>query len=202
MGDVIERLHAEAVELVIHDMHAQWARVAADFLGLPRIMSNPESFPRSPMHRPLGRPLAARRRVRLLRPPKTQRDSRRAGWRSRGAGDASSATGGDPDLQRTRDGQLHGGCTDGHQRAPSRLALRRTAHGSRAPHDPDTRPRRPDRIDRPDRSSTSHWGPTSTGASSRSGPPSRRSSTRRSMWSSPPAGASSARMTLRRFLRT
>jgi MGT family glycosyltransferase len=38
---LIEELLAEDADLVVHDCHALWGRVAADFLGLPRIVSNP-----------------------------------------------------------------------------------------------------------------------------------------------------------------
>lgn len=41
VAPLIEQLLAEDVELVVHDYHAIWGRVAADFLGLPRIVSNP-----------------------------------------------------------------------------------------------------------------------------------------------------------------
>jgi MGT family glycosyltransferase len=38
---IVEHLLAEDVDLVVHDCHAPWGRVAADFLGLPRVVSNP-----------------------------------------------------------------------------------------------------------------------------------------------------------------
>lgn len=38
---LVEELDVEAVELIVHDVHVPWARVAADFLGLPRIVSTP-----------------------------------------------------------------------------------------------------------------------------------------------------------------
>jgi MGT family glycosyltransferase len=41
IGDVIDQLFARGIELVVHDCHVPWARVAGDFLGLPRIISNP-----------------------------------------------------------------------------------------------------------------------------------------------------------------
>src|SRR5947209_4309889 len=47
VGGLIEGLLQDEVELVIHDYHAVWGRVGADFLGLPRIVSNP-LFPRHP----------------------------------------------------------------------------------------------------------------------------------------------------------
>jgi len=40
-GELIEAMYARGVDLVIHDVHVPWARVAADFLGLPRIVSDP-----------------------------------------------------------------------------------------------------------------------------------------------------------------
>ena len=40
-GELIEELHANGTELVLHDVHVPWGRVAADFLGLPRIVSTP-----------------------------------------------------------------------------------------------------------------------------------------------------------------
>jgi MGT family glycosyltransferase len=53
-GELIEQLLDEQVDLVVHDCHVPWARVASDFLGLPRIVSNP-LFPRP-------RPVASNRR--------------------------------------------------------------------------------------------------------------------------------------------
>lgn len=44
---LVEEMLAGGVELVVHDVHVPWARVAADFLGLPRIVTNP-LFPDSP----------------------------------------------------------------------------------------------------------------------------------------------------------
>jgi MGT family glycosyltransferase len=41
LGSLIEQLLAEDVELVVHDVHVPWARLAANFLGLPRIVCNP-----------------------------------------------------------------------------------------------------------------------------------------------------------------
>jgi MGT family glycosyltransferase len=41
LGSLIEQLLAEDVDLVVHDVHVPWARLAADFLGLPRIVCNP-----------------------------------------------------------------------------------------------------------------------------------------------------------------
>lgn len=41
LGGLIEELLSEGAELVIHDVHVPWGRLAADFLGLPRIVSNP-----------------------------------------------------------------------------------------------------------------------------------------------------------------
>ena len=40
-GTLINEFHEERVELVAHDLHVLWARVAGDFLGLPRLVSNP-----------------------------------------------------------------------------------------------------------------------------------------------------------------
>jgi demethyllactenocin mycarosyltransferase len=40
-GPLVEQLVAEDVDLVIHDSQATWARVAGDYLGLPRIVSHP-----------------------------------------------------------------------------------------------------------------------------------------------------------------
>ena len=41
LPDLTEGLLAENVDLVVHDVQAPWGRVAADYLGLPRIVSNP-----------------------------------------------------------------------------------------------------------------------------------------------------------------
>ena len=38
---LINWLFDQQVDLVVHDIHVPWARVAADFLGLPRVVSNP-----------------------------------------------------------------------------------------------------------------------------------------------------------------
>jgi demethyllactenocin mycarosyltransferase len=40
-GPLIEQLMAENVDLLIHDSQATWARVAGDYLGIPRIVSHP-----------------------------------------------------------------------------------------------------------------------------------------------------------------
>jgi MGT family glycosyltransferase len=37
----VEELDGEGVDLVVHDYHVLWGRVAGDFLGLPRIVSSP-----------------------------------------------------------------------------------------------------------------------------------------------------------------
>lgn len=47
-GPLIDALHAEDIELVVHDAMTPWARVAADFLGLPRICSFPGHPPAWP----------------------------------------------------------------------------------------------------------------------------------------------------------
>jgi MGT family glycosyltransferase len=41
VGTLVEELLAERVDLVIHDCYALWGQVAAEFLGLPRIVSYP-----------------------------------------------------------------------------------------------------------------------------------------------------------------
>src|SRR4051812_38869588 len=40
-GPLIEQLMAEDVDLLIHDSQATWARVAGEYLGIPRIVSHP-----------------------------------------------------------------------------------------------------------------------------------------------------------------
>jgi MGT family glycosyltransferase len=40
-GPLVEQLFAEAVDLVVHDSQVPWARIAGDYLGLPRIVSHP-----------------------------------------------------------------------------------------------------------------------------------------------------------------
>lgn len=40
-GDVVEALHGESLDLVIHDAQTPWGRIAADWLGLPRACSFP-----------------------------------------------------------------------------------------------------------------------------------------------------------------
>lgn len=39
--ELIEQLFAQDVDLLIHDSQVPWARVAADYLGIPRIISHP-----------------------------------------------------------------------------------------------------------------------------------------------------------------
>jgi MGT family glycosyltransferase len=39
--ELVEKLYAHEVDLVVHDSQTLWARVAADYLGLPRIVSHP-----------------------------------------------------------------------------------------------------------------------------------------------------------------
>ena len=52
-GPLIEQLFAEDIDLVIHDSQVPWARVAGDYLGLPRIVSHPMFPIVSPHHIPL-----------------------------------------------------------------------------------------------------------------------------------------------------
>jgi MGT family glycosyltransferase len=40
-GELIEQMFERRVDLVVHDCHAPWGLVAAEFLGLPRIASDP-----------------------------------------------------------------------------------------------------------------------------------------------------------------
>jgi demethyllactenocin mycarosyltransferase len=40
-GPLVEQLLAEDVDLMVHDSQATWARVAGDYLGIPRIVSHP-----------------------------------------------------------------------------------------------------------------------------------------------------------------
>ena len=40
-GTLVEQLHEHEIDLIIHDSQAPWARVAGDYLGLPRIVSYP-----------------------------------------------------------------------------------------------------------------------------------------------------------------
>jgi demethyllactenocin mycarosyltransferase len=49
-GPVVEQLLAEDVDLLVHDSQATWARVAGDYLGLPRIVTHP-MFPVVSAHR-------------------------------------------------------------------------------------------------------------------------------------------------------
>jgi MGT family glycosyltransferase len=39
--DLVAQMLEERVDLVLHDVHVPWGRVAADFLGLPRVVTNP-----------------------------------------------------------------------------------------------------------------------------------------------------------------
>jgi MGT family glycosyltransferase len=41
LPEVLESLLHERIDLVAHDTHTPWGRLAADFLGLPRLVSNP-----------------------------------------------------------------------------------------------------------------------------------------------------------------
>lgn len=58
-GELIHSLDGEDVDLVVHDYQVAWARVAGEFLGLPRIVSNPV-FPRAELHLAPFDPLAPR----------------------------------------------------------------------------------------------------------------------------------------------
>jgi MGT family glycosyltransferase len=49
-GPLIEQLLGEDVDLLVHDSQATWARVAGDYLGLPRIVTHP-MFPVVASHR-------------------------------------------------------------------------------------------------------------------------------------------------------
>jgi demethyllactenocin mycarosyltransferase len=49
-GELIEQLFAADVDVVIHDSQALWARVAGDYLGLPRIVAHPMFPIVSPNH--------------------------------------------------------------------------------------------------------------------------------------------------------
>lgn len=51
-GPLVEELFAEDVDLVVHDSQVPWARVAGDFLGLPRIVTHPMFPIVSPDHLP------------------------------------------------------------------------------------------------------------------------------------------------------
>jgi MGT family glycosyltransferase len=51
-GELIEELFAHEVDLVVHDSQVPWARVAGDYLGLPRIVSHPMFPIISPHHTP------------------------------------------------------------------------------------------------------------------------------------------------------
>jgi MGT family glycosyltransferase len=39
--ELIEQLHAQQVDLVVHDSRVLWAMIAGDYLGIPRIVSHP-----------------------------------------------------------------------------------------------------------------------------------------------------------------
>lgn len=48
LPSLVEALDRECIDLVVHDVHVPWARVAGDFLGLPRIVTTP-LFPPEPL---------------------------------------------------------------------------------------------------------------------------------------------------------
>jgi UDP:flavonoid glycosyltransferase YjiC (YdhE family) len=53
---LVDELLDREVDLVVHDVHAPWGRIAADYLGLPRIVSDPlypDWGPRPPIFREL-----------------------------------------------------------------------------------------------------------------------------------------------------
>ena len=39
--ELINQFFENGIELIVHDIHMPWARVAAEFLGIPRVVSNP-----------------------------------------------------------------------------------------------------------------------------------------------------------------
>jgi MGT family glycosyltransferase len=41
VGELVEALDERGIDMVVHDVHVPWARVAADFLGLPRVVTTP-----------------------------------------------------------------------------------------------------------------------------------------------------------------
>lgn len=41
LAEIVEQLFRRRVDLVVHDVHVPWARLAADFLGLPRLVCHP-----------------------------------------------------------------------------------------------------------------------------------------------------------------
>jgi MGT family glycosyltransferase len=54
-GELIEELFDRDIDLVIHDVHVPWGRIAAEFLGIPRIVSQP-LFPGTDPGRPVMNP--------------------------------------------------------------------------------------------------------------------------------------------------
>jgi MGT family glycosyltransferase len=48
--EMVEDIHAADLDLLVHDSQAVWARVAGEYLGLPRIVSHP-MFPMSTPHK-------------------------------------------------------------------------------------------------------------------------------------------------------
>jgi MGT family glycosyltransferase len=53
--ELVDRLFAHDVDVVVHDSQTLWARVAADYLGLPRIVSHPMFPVIDPRHVPSDR---------------------------------------------------------------------------------------------------------------------------------------------------
>jgi MGT family glycosyltransferase len=52
LPDLLDELLARDVELIVHDVHAPWGRLAAEYLGLPRLVSDPLYPPWAPQARP------------------------------------------------------------------------------------------------------------------------------------------------------
>jgi MGT family glycosyltransferase len=73
----IEQIHEQGVELVIHDSQAPWARVAAEYLGLPRIVTHP-MFPMSTPHRVIS----AVEQIEFDGDPDESRERFETAWRS------------------------------------------------------------------------------------------------------------------------
>lgn len=66
LPDVIEQLFVNDVDIVVHDVHVPWARIAADFLGIPRVVSNP-LFPGTDPAAPVMNPMLWQRTADLPR---------------------------------------------------------------------------------------------------------------------------------------
>jgi MGT family glycosyltransferase len=75
--ETIEDIHAADLDVLVHDSQAVWARVAGEYLGLPRMVSHP-MFPWSTSHKVVP----AVDQIELESDPEADRERFEASWRA------------------------------------------------------------------------------------------------------------------------